>query len=285
MPMTNDLSLNDFFKECFINKVLSNESGIIKLFDCVLVTGNYPKEFLKAFENFKGENKKPKKNIYGVIVMENGGVDLESFVFNNKKEINYFLKNILRILKVLETKYRFEHRDLHWGNILLKRVDLGTISKGDTVNEAASDNTHKTLASDESVIDFDEDYNPFSINIIDFTLSRISYNNKVVYTNLDEKEWLFEGDENEDIQFGIYEQMRRFDFSKRVIDELNEKSTEKNDDNWMYYNSFTNFLWFKYLVCKVEEKFGENTVTKDFKAKMKGIKTIQTLYKKIYKYE
>lgn len=83
----------------------------------------------------------------------------------------------------------FEHRDLHWGNVLLKTVD-----KDKTI----------TYRLDE------QDYEIFTrgveVAIIDFTLSRIEYNGVVMFNDLSIDEELFNGDG--DYQFDIYRLMK-----------------------------------------------------------------------------
>ncbi|KAM0688627.1 hypothetical protein COBT_000104, partial [Conglomerata obtusa] len=492
----NVSSVNDFLKECYINKVLSKERGIIQMNDCMIVHGCYPMPYIKAWSEYVGgENVRPRgNNLYGVIVMEEGGIDLEKFEFESLYEVDYFYREVVTTLNRLERKFNFEHRDLHWGNILINRnknnnkvlknikdsqkdvanktahnmlenqenIHTKDINGGykniednikekvcskidrvinsisleinnkkfksneldkqqgvvltdndgikqenveDSIEEIYKDklqiyedkyeinkndceidkneleidknncdnvtqdlksnnqyynpevlkqtnNVHESNINAQKKLDknrsenkssqnsiddifniilpesrinnlknngyeeesinepktngsnnicdenillnnnskfnkdkknlftnvntikyedliYDPTYSPFKINIIDFTLSRLDHAGKTIYTNLDSKKWLFEGDSNVDIQFGVYNKMRR-----------NDLTINKNVD-WETFNSNSNYYWFEYLLKKIEEKIGKNIVNDYYYEKMKGIKTIKSLYRKV----
>ena len=50
-----------------------------------------------------------------------GGVDLERFQFSSMEEALSVLQQITVSLSVAQESLMFEHRDLHWGNVLIKR--------------------------------------------------------------------------------------------------------------------------------------------------------------------
>lgn len=245
LPLQGITNECDFLRESYIAKELSKEDGIIYIHDVFIANGCYPTAYLNAWHKFvKKENKRPPRGKidWGIIIMKHGGIDLENFKFSNLTEVFFFFKRLLTILNNLEEKYEFEHRDLHWGNIMLKR--------------------NKEMSWEGlSTFDFPNDYNPFKISIIDFTLSRIALNNKIVYTDLSVKKWLFEGDERVDIQYRVYKKMKRDDYST--------------------FDSRCNFYWFEYLVHKIEERWGVNEVIVFYKKRMEGVDTIKELYKKI----
>jgi serine/threonine-protein kinase haspin len=84
-------------------------------------------------------------------------------------------------LAVAEVCHQFEHRDLHWGNILLKRVS----KPNDCISFALKDETFKVRSSGVRVC------------LIDFTLSRVrTPDGSAAYCQLDELEddWLFNGE-------------------------------------------------------------------------------------------
>lgn len=91
-------------------------------------------------------------------------------------------------LAVAEVKFDFEHRDLHWGNILVSRTTQkfaeyrvdGKILKIPTCGVKAT--------------------------IIDYTLSRMVYDGAVLFDNLAKDEDLFAA--TGDYQFDIYRLMR-----------------------------------------------------------------------------
>ncbi|WEL38239.1 haspin Ser/Thr kinase [Encephalitozoon hellem] len=207
VPLGNtpdEMSLASFLQESTIYKTISGEDGICKLRDVFLVKGKYPREYLKAWDDYgEEENERPCKyedsQEYGVIVMEDGGESLENIRFQNIEEVDKFIREVIRTLARLEEKYEFEHRDLHWGNILIKKGH---------------------------------------ISLIDFSLSRLKSEDTVIFNDLNDKQWLFEGDEKVDIQFKVYRDMR-----------------ELCSGRWERFTPGSNVLWVRYLV---EKAFGKN---------------------------
>jgi serine/threonine-protein kinase haspin len=200
---SNETCMQSFLKESSIFQTICNEEGVCRLVDVFLLKGRYSEEYLRAWDEYgEEENERPCKyneeQEYGVLAMEDGGMSLEDVKFTDCSEVNRFLKSVARALANLEEKYEFEHRDLHWGNIL--------ISGG-------------------------------KVNLIDFSLSRIRSSGRVIYEDLNAKEWLFEGDESIDIQFGVYKQMRVLSCS-----------------DWQAFVPRSNVLWMKYLVQKAFSK-------------------------------
>lgn len=206
IPFDQWYGMDSFCKEAFILQTLSNEEGVCKLIDRFIVNGKYSLEYLKAWDDYKSnDNTRPSKfaenQLYGVLVMEDCGCDLEKYKFTCFDQILSFIDQILTILINLEQKYKFEHRDMHWGNVMIKN------------NKAY---------------------------IIDLNFSRLELNNKILYTDLNTEEWLFEGDSSIDLQFEIYKKMR--------------KSCKSN---WKIFNRKSNMLWMKYLIKKLELKSKE----------------------------
>ncbi|KAG0420114.1 Serine/threonine-protein kinase haspin like protein hrk1 [Dictyocoela roeselum] len=177
IPISHDI--NNFCKEAYINKILSGEKGILRIKEILILRGKYPQNFLRAWNNYDKRNKSENINpieyddyqIYGVIAMERKQHVLEHYKFKNKKDVVHMFCQLLKILGKLEEKYKFEHRDLHWGNILI------------------------------------DDKNGLEVFIIDFTLSRLSHKG-IIYTDLKKDSYLFEGDENVDSQYKVYRDMQ-----------------------------------------------------------------------------
>lgn len=84
----------------------------------------------------------------------------------------------------------FEHRDLHWGNILLT-----TVEKKKSVIYKLNGKPYEVFTRGVEVA------------IIDFTLSRIEYDGVVMFNDLMLDEELFTGDG--DYQFEIYRSMQK----------------------------------------------------------------------------
>lgn len=135
---------------------------------------------------------------------------------------------------------QFEHRDLHWGNILLEPIDKPFVTfklSGRTIEVPA---------------------NGVKVTIIDYTLSRMLYNRRVcfnlslnppplskltvcivlrcpwqtLYNDLSKDKELFVA--TGDYQFDIYRLMRKC-----------------LDDEWTRFNPKTNVLWVHYVVDKL----------------------------------
>ena len=85
----------------------------------------------------------------------NGGRDLEHFDLQSAEEALSILQQTAFSLAVAEQAFEFEHRDLHWGNVLISPTEQETVAY--CVNgEEFVVKTHGVFAS-----------------VIDFTLSRL----------------------------------------------------------------------------------------------------------------
>lgn len=113
-----------------------------------------------------------------------------------------------------EISLEFEHRDLHWGNILLSRTKEKT--------------TKYRIHGTEIPIDT----NGVRAVIIDFTLSRILVDNHCHHNDLSQDEELFSA--SGDYQFDIYRLMRT-----RLM------------NNWQKHEPYTNILWLHYVLDKM----------------------------------
>lgn len=117
-------------------------------------------------------------------------------------------------MAVAESKYQFEHRDLHWGNILV----LPTVEK--------------TLTYYLDGKQIDVPTHGVKATIIDYTLSRIVYKKCCLYQDLSADPELFEA--GGDYQFDIYRLMKK-----------------QTHDRWELYEPYTNVLWLHYTIDKM----------------------------------
>lgn len=103
------------------------------------------------------------------------------------RHLNYF--QVAIGLAVAEEELHFEHRDLHWGNVLVSAVET---------NKIASFNLNNR--------NYELPTQGVEVAIIDFTLSRIEHNGVVIFNDLSMDPDLFvaEGD----YQFDIYRLMQ-----------------------------------------------------------------------------
>ncbi|KAI4330477.1 hypothetical protein MLD38_028764 [Melastoma candidum] len=180
--------------------------------------GPYDAVLVKAWEDWNGDTENdnpvmfPETQCYVIFVLEHGGKDLEKFGLLNFEEAKSLLVQVTMALAVAEAAYEFEHRDLHWGNILLTR------------NESALLN----FTLDGKSIDVVT--HGLFVLIIDFTLSRINTGKDILFLDLSADPLLFQGPKG-DRQAETYRKM------KRVTSDYWEGSFPK-----------TNVLWLMYLV-------------------------------------
>lgn len=161
-----------------------------------------------------------------------GGRDLEGFVFNNASQSLGIFLQIAYSLAVAEQELEFEHRDLHWGNVLVAST------KESSVDFKISDGTY-TLQTQG-----------VKATVIDFTLSRLKAPHCVMYNNLAQDPSLFTA--QGDYQFEIYRQM---------------KTANKNE--WQSFTPYTNVLWLHYILDKmINECYYKNVKTKVHKTNM-----------------
>ena len=104
----------------------------------------------------------PKDQYFIVFEFSNGGRDLEGFEFGAMAEAWSVLHQTALGLAVAENALEFEHRDLHWGNVLISRTE-------DEFIESYLLGERKTVPT-----------HGVRVSLIDFTLSRLEKGNKTL---------------------------------------------------------------------------------------------------------
>ncbi|XP_067297794.1 uncharacterized protein haspin [Pseudorasbora parva] len=205
-------------------KEMNKTDGFIGLNNLHCVRGCYPEALLKAWDKFdrqKGsENDRPDffddEQLFLILEFEFGGSDLENM--NGKlasmAQAKSVLHQVTAALAVAEQALCFEHRDLHWGNILVKNVKHkhNEFILNGTVHSVETRGVH--------------------VNIIDYSLSRLEIDGLTVSCDISSDEELFMG--QGDYQFEIYRIMKK-----------------ENNNCWAMYNPHSNVLWLHYLVDKL----------------------------------
>ncbi|KAI8531779.1 hypothetical protein RHMOL_Rhmol11G0162200 [Rhododendron molle] len=217
------------------SQVTNSCTTFIQTLGLSVCQGPYDVALIRAWEEWDGkhgsENDHPKefpeKQCYVVFVQEHGGQDLESFVLLNFNEARSLLVQVTVALAVAEAAYEFEHRDLHWGNILLSRKDSATL-----------------LFTMEGKPIFIRTFG-LVVSIIDFTLSRINSGDDILFLDLSLDPELFEGPKG-DKQSETYRKMR-----------------DVTEDCWEGSFPKTNVLWLQYLVDILLLKKSYDRTTKD----------------------
>uniref|UniRef100_A0A673CC13 Serine/threonine-protein kinase haspin n=1 Tax=Sphaeramia orbicularis TaxID=375764 RepID=A0A673CC13_9TELE len=219
---------------CFLLLLSQSFQVFLYMYECVVfllflyslhcVRGCYPSDFLNAWDIFdqqKGsENDRPdffeKEQLFIILEFEFGGSDLENSngTLASLGAAKSILHQVTAALAVAEQELHFEHRDLHWGNVLVKT----------TKQKKASFLLNGTAHSLET--------KGLLIRIIDYSLSRLEIDDLTVSCDISKDEELFMG--QGDYQFEIYRLMR-----------------QENGNNWSDYHPHSNVLWLHYLCSKL----------------------------------
>ncbi|XP_018551377.1 LOW QUALITY PROTEIN: uncharacterized protein haspin [Lates calcarifer] len=228
----NQKTFGEILHEIIISKELSSlkekeqnqTHSFIGLNDLHCVRGCYPTDFLNAWDTFdqkKGsENDRPdffeKDQLFIILEFEFGGIDLENSngTLASLGVAKSILHQVTAALAVAERSFNFEHRDLHWGNVLVKTTKQ---KKGSFLLNGT---THSLET--RGVL----------VRIIDYSLSRLEIDDLTVSCDISNDEELFMG--QGDYQFDIYRLMR-----------------QENGNNWSDFHPHTNVLWLHYLCSKL----------------------------------
>ncbi|CAG9830286.1 unnamed protein product [Diabrotica balteata] len=212
------------------------------------VQGTYPEKLIDLWDLFDetrgSENDCPdtfkEDQLYIVFQMAYGGKDLESFFFINAMQAYSMFQQVALGLAIAEEELQFEHRDLHWGNVLISTVETNKI-----VSFTLENKTYNIPTIGVEVA------------IIDYTLSRIEHDGVVIFNDLGLDPDLFTAEG--DYQFDIYRLMQ-----------------EKNRNNWKDFEPFSNLLWLHYILDKailgLRYKSPKSKIHKTYLRKLKNLK-------------
>lgn len=101
----------------------------------------------------------PSDQQYVIFEFGDGGISLESYKFKDAAEGLSVLLQVAWSLAVAEDAYQFEHRDLHWSNVLVSETAEGSVNY---TFRSMGDGRHSVRCSGVKA------------HIIDFTLSRLT---------------------------------------------------------------------------------------------------------------
>ncbi|KAK9247650.1 hypothetical protein V1506DRAFT_470181 [Lipomyces tetrasporus] len=243
-------SVCDIANELKISKTLMAYDGFVKVIDAHVVKGKYSDILLELWDKFNdaegSENGRPdtyeEDQYYCIIILNNAGTDLEHFALKSWREAAAIFWRVARSLAYAEMFVDFEHRDLHWGNIVLDRQD--------EISEMMAD------------MSLDDGHNAVNlkVTIIDYTLSRAKCHGALVYTALDDPT-IYSG--RGDYQFDIYRFSKKLFTpvddsmpSEQALEEITDKVSRRRSKafsqttvkhNWAEYCPKTNVLWLHYL--------------------------------------
>ncbi|KAG9296877.1 hypothetical protein G9A89_006832 [Geosiphon pyriformis] len=203
---------------------LGIRTGFLKVYRIGICCGKYPQMLIKAWDEWDkhhvSENDRPdyfdENQNYAVFVLEHGGIDLEKYKLKDWRQAWSVLVQIGWTLALAEESLKFEHRDLHLGNITIKETSKShIISFCDLAN-----------GKEYQVPCFG-----LKAYIIDYTLSRMDIDNEIVHVDIkDEGYFTGEGD----YQYDIYRMM-----------------LEETNGNWKAFCPKTNVSWLHHLADKL----------------------------------
>ncbi|TIA50567.1 hypothetical protein D6C79_02978 [Aureobasidium pullulans] len=188
--------------------------------------------------------------LWAVIEMQDAGTDLE-----NTKVANVWLAwdifwGVVLALGKGEEAARFEHRDLHMGNICVSGLN----------NAAHCREADYVPASSNRKLDF----TGIETTLIDYTISRAEMGvpvsaegeEDVAYLDLERDLALFEGDAEEEYQYEIYRYMRSAMYLGEPLGDLWERwdEAEESGRTWKGYHPQTNLVWLHFVLHKLAEQ-------------------------------
>jgi len=270
VPIDGDIPVNgetqttveDMLSEVIISDSLSKlrmeapnvTAGFVEVRGCHVFQGAYPPQLLALWDDFNEEHESendrpdnlPVEQKFIALEFNNGGKDLEKFTFKHASQALQAWKQVAHSLAVAEEELQFEHRDLHWGNVLVK--------------ETTDKFVNFTLGGDT----YQVETGGVLTTIIDFSLSRLSMDKVTIFNNLSEDPTLFTARGKDqpggDYQFDIYRKMR-----------------ELNNNEWESFQPKTNILWLDYMLDKMttEVYYSAKKTTKPHKSGLGKIRSIR----------
>ncbi|KAI3639863.1 hypothetical protein MIR68_002177 [Amoeboaphelidium protococcarum] len=226
-------SVNELAQEFILTKLLGDCKllGGLNFVQCLglyVTTGKYPQKLLSCWDSWalthQSENDRPDEfksdQKYGVLLLQNGGCDLEHFKLSQIEQAVSLIVQCSLTIAQAEKTVQFEHRDLHWGNVLLKATD---------------DQEYEYCIVGQK---YNVPSGGVRCTIIDYTFSRVSINQQQVICRPYDEEAYFQG--QGDYQFDVYRMMR----------DLLDPQHTGDKQCWKEFNPKTNIYWLHYLILK-----------------------------------
>eukprot|EP00898_Chlorokybus_atmophyticus_P005136 jgi/Chlat1/5623/Chrsp369S05390 len=183
--------------------------------------GAYPQKLVQAWEDWDSKNGSENdpvssfdaSQLYMVFVFDNGGRDLEKFELQDFRQVKSLITQVAAALAVGELACGFEHRDLHWGNIVVRPCQRHMLP-------LRLDGRQRGMRS-----------HGVQATLIDFTLSRLqTEQGKALYCDLSSDPSLFKGTAG-DPQAETYRRMKKLTHNR-----------------WEEFYPKTNCMWIFYLL-------------------------------------
>ncbi|KAJ6257787.1 Serine/threonine-protein kinase [Drechslerella dactyloides] len=234
VPLDEEQNAKEVMQELKITRSLSPLDGFIKYLGCQVLSGGIPQELETAWATWEQkhnpETYTPSRGaFYGVefhavIALEDGGCSLEDCRWKTWDVPLEIFRQTLQALAKGEAERRFEHRDLHGGNLLVR--DLAREREVEAPVEDTNTGRNVELGGFEEL----------KVTVIDYTLSRADVPDEdgVAFLDIDEDTFMAHGL----YQFEIYRMMR---------EELRAYHAPGAKLNWQTHCPRTNVVWLHFL--------------------------------------
>lgn len=255
-------TVESVISEVLIMDLMADIPGYLVFRDMHLISGKPPDSVVAAWEahdwgvslldddgeetnegeansTFPHPAKYNKDAVFLVLELGDAGVDVEHYVTKAAAELWDIFLGITIALATGESWCGFEHRDLHEGNVCVKKV-----RKSRSLPE---DSKHKF------------GYSGLEVIILDYTLSRAEniHTEEILAFNLEENQELFY--ESDMLQHQMYRRMKNWVFFRQqglthpLLDDV-DTSWDK-ELNWKDFHPFTNVIWIYYELSFLLKEF------------------------------
>ncbi|THV08304.1 hypothetical protein K435DRAFT_708012 [Dendrothele bispora CBS 962.96] len=236
----------DVLKEIIVTRAMGDVcDNFVRLLKTYVVRGRYPQLLLELWDEYLEKNGSESvrpdtfnvSQVYAIIVLPNGGPDLETYTFSHPSKTGWrqacsIFWQVTKSLAHAEQLVSFEHRDLHWGQILVKNLPMPVVMPMQEHNMNAMGHQRQKATIKAPM---DDPVHGIQTTVIDLGLARMDAGDgaggeMVHWTPFDEEIFLGEGD----YQFDIYRLMKKH-----------------NNGKWQSFNPLTNVMWLHYLLLKL----------------------------------
>lgn len=188
--------------------------------------------------------------LWAVIEMQDAGTDLEKVELPTIFHVWDVFWSVALSLAKAEEECRFEHRDLHLGNICVRNASGCSTADAATVRRPP----FKQKVG----------YTTLETTIIDYTLSRAdlgrngqsSESDDVAFFDLSRDSEIFGGNAEDDYQYEVYRMMRSIVTTGDPVQHLGLDAIgsdehligDESQGNWRDHHALTNLLWLHYIL-------------------------------------
>ena len=233
--------------------------GFVNFRDVHILKGRPSKLFIQAWKEhnngladsqksfFPDPSKKASYSddqLWAVIEMQDAGTDLEKVKLPTIFHVWDIFWHVVIAVAQAETECRFEHRDLHLGNVCVRRS-----------GEENDRDENEITVSDKKI-----GYTGLEGTIIDYTYSRADmrpyaigddeelHHMEVAYQDLQKDEELFLGDARSEYQYEMYRYMHSAFFRSDPAVPYRHTHTAPHRKNWRDFQPLTNLVWLHFLL-------------------------------------